>query len=136
MWRVGGRNRLTTPFTEDGKPAILLPRDSRYTKLAMIAAHNKAHPGAQQTLVQFRQDGWWCSKAGQLAKSVRKKCVKCRYLDMPTMSQTMEHRIMEFSQKPSVWKHIEIDLMGPFLCYGEKNPRVTLKKWAAVIEDV
>ena len=25
VWRVGGRNRLTTPFTDDGKPAILLP---------------------------------------------------------------------------------------------------------------
>ena len=52
------------------------------------------------------------------------------------MTQTMGHRVMEFSQKPSVWKHVEIDLKGPFLCSGEKNPRVTLKKWAAVIEDV
>ena len=39
-------------------------------------------------------------------------------------------------QMPSNWKHVEIDLMGPFVCRGEKNPRVTLKKWAAVIEDV
>ena len=48
----------------------------------------------------------------------------------------MGQRVMEFSQEPSVWKHVEIDLMGPFLCRGEKNPRVTLKKWAMVIEDV
>merc|ERR1712030_280880 len=26
--------------------------------------------------------------------------------------------------------------MGPFVCRGEKNPQVMLKKWAAVIEDV
>merc|ERR1712030_8318 len=56
VWRVGGRNRLTAPFTDDGKPVILLPANSRYTYLAMLAAHNKAHPGGQQTLVQFRQD--------------------------------------------------------------------------------
>merc|ERR1712105_464919 len=102
----------------------------------MLAAHNRCHPGVQQTLVQFRQDGWWCSRAGKLAESIKRKCVKCRYLDMPTMSQTMGQRSMEFSQEPSVWKHVEIDLMGPFLCHGEKNPRVTLKKWAIVIEDV
>ena len=47
VWRVGGRNRLTVPFTADGKPAILLPEGSKYTYLAMLAAHNKAHPGVQ-----------------------------------------------------------------------------------------
>merc|ERR1712105_136831 len=48
----------------------------------------------------------------------------------------MGQRAMEFSQAPSVWKHVEIELMGPFLCHGERNPRTTLKIWAAVIEDV
>ena len=56
VWRVGGRNRLTAPFTADGKPAILLPEGSKYTYLAMLAVHNKAHPGVQQTVVQYRQD--------------------------------------------------------------------------------
>ena len=73
---------------------------------------------------------------GVLAQSVRRKCVRCRYLDMLPMSQTMGQRAMDFSHKPSVWKHVKIDLMGPFICRGEKNPRITLKKWAAVIEDV
>ena len=43
---------------------------------------------------------------------------------------------MEFNSAPSVWKHVEIDLMGPFMCCGEKNPRVSFKWWGAVIEDV
>ena len=124
VWRVGGRNRLTVPYTSDGKPAILLPEGWRYTYLAMLAAHNKAHPGVQQTVVQYRQDGWWSVRAGILAKGIKQKCVRCRYLDMPAMSQTMGQRAMEFSHKPSVWKHVEIDLMGPFHCRGEKNPEV------------
>ena len=56
VWRVGGRSRETVPFTQDGQPAILLPQGHRYTYLAMLAAHNVAHPGVQQTVVQFRQE--------------------------------------------------------------------------------
>ena len=121
------------PFTSDGQPAILLPENHRYTYLAMLAAHNVAHSGIQRTVIQFRQDGWWTVKA---AKSIRTRCVRCRYLDTPAMSQTMGQRTMEFNSAPSAWKHVEIDLMGPFVCRGEKNPRVSFKRWGAVIEDV
>ena len=43
VWRFGSRMREFTPFTEDHKPAILLPRDSRYTELLMVKADNKGH---------------------------------------------------------------------------------------------
>ena len=49
VWRVGGRSRDTVPFTSDGKPAILLPEQSRYTLLAMKAAHNFAHSRVEAT---------------------------------------------------------------------------------------
>ena len=56
-WRVGGRSRTTIPYTKDNRPEILLPQDSRYTELAMLQAHKKAHVGVEATVVQFRSDG-------------------------------------------------------------------------------
>ena len=38
-WRVGGRSRTTIPYTQDNRPAVLLPQGSRYTELAMLQAH-------------------------------------------------------------------------------------------------
>ena len=89
IWRVGGRSRDTVPFTSDGKPAILLPEHSRYTYLAMKAAHDFAHSGVEATVVQFRSDGWWSVRAGKLAKGIKNKCVRCRYLDLSQLTQRM-----------------------------------------------
>ena len=75
-------------------------------------------------------------RAGKLAKSIKTRCVRCRYLNLPKMSQRMGQRKMEFNEVPSVWKQVEIDLLGPFHCRGEKNPRTTVKVWGAVLEDV
>ena len=47
------RMREFTPFTEDHKPAILLPRDSRYTELLMVKAHNKGKVGVEATVLSF-----------------------------------------------------------------------------------
>ena len=71
MWRVGGRTRDTVPFTADGKPAILLPEKLRYTLLAMRSAHKVAHSGVEATVVQYRSEGYWSVRAGNLAKSIK-----------------------------------------------------------------
>ena len=124
---MGGRTRDTVPFTADGKPAILLPEKSRYTLLAMRAAHEVAHTGVGATVIQYRTDGYWSVRAGMLAKSIKSRCVVCRYLDRPMMVQRMGQRPMEFAKGPSVWKQVEIDLLGPFFFRGDKNPRTTVK---------
>ena len=102
----------------------------------MLQAHNKAHVGVEATVVQFRSDGHWTVRAGHLAKKIRGKCVVCRYLDRPLLGQRMGIRKMEFSDSQKVWQQVEVDLMGPFKCRGDKNPRVTVKVWGAVFQDV
>ena len=102
----------------------------------MAEAHNKAHVGVEATMVQFRTNGFCTVRAGQLAKRLKSKCVKCRYLDRPLMSQRMGQRKMEFLESPKVWQQVEIDLHGPFNCRGDRNPRTTVKIWGAVIQDV
>ena len=87
-------------------------------------------------MVQFRSDGYWVVQAGKLAKRIKGRCVICRYLDKPLLGQRMGLRRMEFTNTPSAWQQIEIDLMGPFKCRGDKNPRVSVKVWGAVIQDV
>ena len=45
-------------------------------------------------------------------------------------------RDMEFTETPKVWQQVEIDLMGPFKCRGDKNPRLLTKVWGVVVQDV
>ena len=127
-WRVGGRLRMTIPYTQDNQPEVLLPLGSRYTMLAML----QAHISVEATVVQFRSDGHWTVRAGHLGKMIRGKCVVCRYLDRPLLGQRMGIRKMEFSDTPKVWQQVQVDLMGPFKCRGDKNPRVMVKVWGAV----
>ena len=75
--RIGSRMREFTPFTEDHKPAILLPRDSRYTELLMVKAHNKGHVSVVATVAMFWMAGFWTTQAGRLAKKVRTSWVFC-----------------------------------------------------------
>ena len=76
---------MTIPYMQDNRPAVLLPKGSRYTTLAMLQAHNKAHVGVEAMVVQFRMDGNWTVRDGQLAKKIRARCVICRYLNKPLL---------------------------------------------------
>ena len=53
VWRDRSQMREFTPFTQDNKPAILLPRYSKYTELLMVKAHGKGHVGVMATVAKF-----------------------------------------------------------------------------------
>lgn len=53
VWRVGSRMRDFTLFTQDNKPAIILPNNCPYTKLLMKRAHRNGHIGAMATMTKF-----------------------------------------------------------------------------------
>ena len=89
IWRVGVRLREFTPFTIDNKPPVLLPHEHRFTFLAMREAHSKKHGGIQETVSQFRLDGYWTANANKLARKIKSTCVTCRYLDRNAISQIM-----------------------------------------------
>ena len=73
IWRVGLRLREYTPFTLDHKPPAFLPRNSRYTRLLMEESHAKKHSGVDETVAQFRMNGFWTVQAAKLAKVIRSK---------------------------------------------------------------
>ena len=50
-----------TLFTQDNRPAIILPNDCHYTKLLIEKAHRKGHIGAVTTVAMFRIGGFWTS---------------------------------------------------------------------------
>ena len=81
--------RYFTPFTQDHRPAILLPNNCWCTELLMARAHRKGQVGAVVTVAKFRMAGFWTSKAGKLAKKIKSCCVFCLYLDHQPINQIM-----------------------------------------------
>ena len=135
VWRVGTRMSGHVPFTCDNAPPILLPNKHRFTLLLMEDTHRRGHCGQDLTLSKFRQRGFWCVQGGKLAKKVRRSCVLCRKADAVLMEQPMGPIPAERLLQPMAWGQVELDLMGPFKCRGEHNPRTTVKVYGMVIED-
>ena len=135
IWRVGSRLREFVPFTRDHVAPALLPSNSRLSLLLMTAAHQKKHSGISETVALFRLSGYWVPEAARLAKSIKSKCVICRYLDRPRMNQVMGGPPGELMLNPTAWAHIELDLFGPFNCKSDVNKRSTMKVWGAAIVD-
>ena len=135
IWRVGLRVREYAPFTIDRKPPAFLPHDSRLTKLIMEEAHSKKHSGIVDTVSQFRLMGFWTTKASCLAKSVKSRCVICRYLDRSPIHQIMGGIPESQLSDQVVWGHVELDLFRPFLCRSDVNKRSSLKVWGMIIVD-
>ena len=135
IWRVGHRMREYTPFTADHRPPMFLPPVSRLTVLLMREAHEKKHSGISETLAQFRMLGYWTTHAAKLAKSIRTRCMTCRYLDKTAMKQKMGSIPGNQLMNPVAWGHVEMDLFGPFRCRSEINKRASCKVWCMVLVD-
>ena len=80
-------------------------------------------------------NGFWTTQAGKVAKSVKAKCIVCRYLDKNALCQTMGSHAAKPLVSPMSWGHVEVDLFGPFSCRSDINKRSTKKTWAMVIVD-
>lgn len=135
IWRVGSRMQSHVPFTKSNKPPALLPYSHKFTHLLMREAHCEGHGGQDLTLSKFRQNGYWTPQGGKLAKATRFNCVMCRVADSIPIEKPMGPIPADKLVNPSAWDKVELDLMGPFLCRGEKNPRTTVKVWGLVVVD-
>ena len=80
--------------------------------------------------------GYWAPRASDVAKSVKKECIICRYLDLNPIGQTMGNVPMERLVDPVAWGIVELDLFGPFMCRSDVNKRASKKVWGAVFVDV
>ena len=135
IWRVGSRMVEFTPFTLDQKPPAFLPRHSKFTVLLMEKAHRRKHSGVEETVAQFRLQGYWTTQASKLAKKVKSECITCRRLDKKPMIQEMGNIPKDLLVNQVAWGHVEMDLFGPFSCRSEVNKRATKKVWGLVIVD-
>ena len=134
VWRVGWRVREFVPFTRDKKPPAILPKDHRFTRTVMLAAHNKGHVGVVATVFKFRIMGFWVTHATILAKTVKNACVICRYLDKTPMYQEMGSIPKERFVNPVAWGDCELDLFGPYKCRSDVNKEVVkaLKRFGSL----
>ena len=122
VWRVGSRLKTFVPFTADNKMPAIIPPDHKVTLLVMRDAHNFSHAGMNGTLCCFHVKGFWMVRAGNLANSVKTKCVPCRKVDVITESQVLGVIPEERLRNLQAWGSCQLDLLGFFNCRGDVNP--------------
>ena len=123
LWRVGSRVRQHVPFTYDSKLPVLLPTSHIITLQIMRSAHSHSHVAQDGTLCRFRMRGYWTVRAGSLAKKVVFACVDCRKNSHRTLSQPMGEIPGDQLKQPVAWGYCQMDLLGPYHCRGDVNPR-------------
>ena len=136
LWRVGSRMRHYVPFTFDHQLPVILPYHHKITLLIMRESHQFSHSGQDRTLSRFRSQGYWTVRGGQLARKVKTDCVPCRKANHEIMRQPMGMLPEDRLNFPISWGSVQLDLLGPFSCRGDVNPRTTKKTWGMLIEDV
>ena len=73
-----------------------------------------------------------------LARSIRKSCVRCRYLAKQLADQQMSILPPFLSVPSPCFSYIAVDLAGPFVCKKEGGSKVTrrntgtMKVWAVI----
>ena len=135
VWRVGSRINGYVPFTLDSSMPAILPSGHRVTFLLMQMAHEFSHSGQDGTLARFRSKGFWCVKAGCLAKKVKSQCVLCRKISPVLLHQPMGGLPEELLRTAVAWGYCQLDLFGPYKCRGDVNPRTSKKTWGMIIVD-
>ena len=136
LYRVGSRVRQHVPFTLDSKLPVLLPTSHIVTLQIMRSAHKFSHVAQDGTLCRFRMKGYWAVRAGLLAKRVASECMDCRKTAHKTITPPMGEIPADVLKQPMAWGYCQMDLVGPYECRTEKNPRARMKTWGVVIEDV
>ena len=137
LWVVASRDSRRAPLTPDHKPQVILPYSSPITYRLMRDAHNDGrHGGRDATLSRFRSR-YHTSRAHRLADAVVKACYVCRLCRARLGKQKMGSLPPERVLRSPPFTFVVCDLFGPYMCRGDKNPRVcNLKVWGFIIVDL
>ena len=92
--------------------------------------------GQDGTLSRFRAQGFWTTRGGQLAKTIKFNCIPCRKMDHKTMTQPMGEFSEDLLKFTSAWGYCQLDLIGPIEIRGDINPKSRKNIWMMIIEDV
>ena len=116
----------------------ILMSKTRVAWLIMLWSHCLDHGGVDTT-VQTSLQLAWVVGGRSLARSIKRSCVRCRYLAKQLAGQQMSV-LPEFLAVPCpCFTYIAVDLAGPFLCKREGGARVTrrncgtVKMWAVLL---
>ena len=137
IWVVGSTrlaNKNPMSHIYAGLP-IFLPSCHRFTRLAMLAAHNRAHRGRDATLASFRER-FWTPGGPKLAKSVVSKCQLCRLRNTALMRQQMGRLPVERLTPAPPFNFSMLDLFGPYQVRGEVQKRISGKVWGVLFTDM
>ena len=114
---------------------IFLPSHHKFTRLAMLAAHNRAHRGRDATLASFRER-FWTPGGPKLAKSVVSKCQLCRLRNTTLLRQQMGRLPVERLTPAPPFNFSMLDLFGPYQVRGEVQKRISGKVWGVLFTDM
>ena len=129
LLRVGGRLRHSR-LPVDVKHPIIIPKDSRVSRLILASAHQRVgHLGTNSTLAELRHK-YWIPGASQLVRSIIAKCVLCRRyrgrLKVQKIANLPEKRLQP--NQPAFVKS-GVDYFGPFEI---KRGRSILKRYGVI----
>ena len=112
--RVGGR-LSNAGITEAAKHQVILPKKGHITDLIIRDVHErKGHSGREHVLAALRAK-YWIVDGNAAVRRVLSKCVRCRKIQGPMMTQLMsdlpEERTMTHD---GVFSRVGADYFGPF----------------------
>ena len=132
--------RAVTGFKQFFQKSYLpiLMSGTRTAFLIMLWAHNLDHAGVDITFQTALQVAWVVGGRA-LARSIKKSCVRCRYLSKKLEGQQMGTLPQYLSVPSPCFTYVAVDLAGPFLVKKEGASKVTrrntgtMKVWAVLI---
>ena len=129
LLRVGGRLGNAN-LTEDVKHPWILPKNHPVVTLIIRHYHvATGHSGAERTLAEIRQR-FWIVKGRSSVKRIIHKCIPCRKMKAPTLTQQMSDLPadrVEAGQAP--FSFVGVDMFGPFMV---KRARSVVKRYGCL----
>ena len=110
---------------------ILLPYNHVFTKLLIAHFHSEDHAGIDSTLAKL-QSKFWVPKARKIIKSIKYKCVRCRFLEKKIVGQKMGLLPKERIKVSPPFYHTALDLFGPFFIRNTVKARTTKKVYGVI----
>lgn len=125
--RVGGRLN-NSELNYNAKHPIILPANSKFTRVLMLYFHHKfLHLGPQSLLYSVRQQ-FWPLNGRSIARKIVRNCVNCFKAKPSPVTQIMGSLPRERSSLSPPFTHMGVDFCGPLLIRNKNQRKNNLYK--------
>ena len=111
----------------------ILARESRLAELVMLEAHCEGHRSLSSDVLARSKQRAWIIRGRHLAKTVCKRCPKCKIMKRKAAEQIMsdipDHQLVPCPP----FTFISVDFAGPYRAKAMGNSRSFIKTWGLVI---